>query len=162
VPVVSAIVAPLVVCDVALPTLVECKRLFRFPKLENSLAFTIGNILIQSPDSRAFLNRRSGTDSLIVLYPTKMDRTFVLCLSDPQRSQSSKLFTLPREECRFGQFCQGAQLASLILEGTSHTLLMCPFIPHVKHVLPIGQLRVVCSSRAPQVKHYVRALMDQA
>src|SRR5260221_9799589 len=44
--------------------------------------------------------------------------------------------------------------ASLMLEGTSHTLLMCPFMPHVKHVLLIGQLRVECSSRAPQVKHY--------
>ena len=161
-PIVSAIVAPLVICDVALPTLAESKWLFRFPKPENSLAFTIGNILIQSPNSRAFLNRKSGTNSLIVLYPAGIDRTFVLCLSDPQRSQSSKLFTLPREECRFGQFCQGAQLTSHVLEGTTHTLLMCPFIPHVKHVLLIGQLRVVCSSRAPQVKHYVRALMNQA
>lgn len=98
-------------------------------------------------------------NSLIVLY---VDRTFVLCLSDPQRSQSSRLFALDREY-RFGQFFQGARLASLIPEGrTSHTLLMCPFIPHVKHVLLIGQLRVECSSRAPQVKHCARALINQA
>ena len=48
----------------------------------------------------------------------------------------------------------GTRLASLLLEEMSRTLLMCPFIPHVKHVLLIGQPRVECSSRAPQVKHY--------
>lgn len=37
-----------------------------------------------------------------------------------------------------------------------HTLLICPFMPHVKHTLLIGQLRVKCSSRAPHVRHLMR------
>jgi len=32
-------------------------------------------------------------------------------------------------------------------------LFMCPFMPQVKHVLLIGQLRVECSFLAPQVRH---------
>ena len=37
---------------------------------------------------------------------------------------------------------------------------MCPFIAQEKQVLLTGQLRVGCSSRTPQVKHYERNLMS--
>lgn len=41
---------------------------------------------------------------------------------------------------------------------TRHTLLMCPFMPQLKQVLLMGQLRVKCSSRAPHVRHCTGAL----
>jgi hypothetical protein len=58
VPAVSAVMTPLVVCDVALTTLSESKWLFRFAMLKNIHALAVSNIFIQPPDSRAFLDRR--------------------------------------------------------------------------------------------------------
>src|SRR6266404_2087200 len=52
-------------------------------------------------------------------------------------------------------------MGSGLRKGTSQTLLMCPFIPHVKHVLLMGQLRVECSSRAPQVKHWIKEYLTE-
>ena len=54
-PALSAVIAPFIACDIALPTLTESEGLFRFSVLKNRLSFTVGNVFIQSPDRGALL-----------------------------------------------------------------------------------------------------------
>ena len=65
-PAVSAVVAPLVGCDVALPALSEGEWLFRLAMPKDSLALTVGDIFIQSPDRRTFLNHSSRVNNWLV------------------------------------------------------------------------------------------------
>ncbi len=63
VPAASAVVAPFVRCDIALPTFTESERLFRFPVPKDCLSFAVGNVFIQSPDRGALLLRNKKVNS---------------------------------------------------------------------------------------------------
>lgn len=148
-PAVPTIIAPFVVGNVAFSPFTELEVLLRVPNLNYVRLFFRCVIFVQPPHRRAFLSQKHQNCAMF----DYTRPTFVLWLDEEHLSHStSRDDWKARAVLRFGQFYEILTKSKLSCR-MQLTALICPFIPHVKQTLLIGQDRVECSLRSPHVRH---------